>query len=231
MRLAKVPDFRKALRRGVGAAIEHQPVLESLKAGTVIDVGANNGQFSLVARHAFPDARIYAFEPLKEPAATLQELFQHDRNVVLKKMALGDEDKTSVINVSHRADSSSILPISDLQSELFPGTHKDNEEQIVIRRGQDEFADVDFAHPALLKLDVQGYELEVLVGFGDKLRDIDYVYAEVSFVELYVGQRLAHEVIEWLAARGLHLSGIYNVSYADDGTAIQADALFVRKAS
>lgn len=227
-RLMQIPSYRSALFKGIGAAIEHEAVLNSLRVSTVIDVGANNGQFSLVARNSFPHAIIYAFEPLAEASKKFELLFSSDRQTFLRKRALGQEAKSAVINVSHRADSSSLLPISQRQAKLFPGTHKKNEETIVIGRGDAEFTDVVPASPVLLKLDVQGYEIEVLLGFGDFIDKVDYVYAEISFVELYVGQQLAHQVIQWLAQRGLHLGGIYNVSLADDGTAIQADALFIR---
>jgi FkbM family methyltransferase len=226
--LIQIPSYRAALFKGIGAAIEHEAVLNSLRVSTVIDVGANNGQFSLVARNSFPNAIIYAFEPLAEASQKFELVFSNDRQTFLRKCALGQEAKSAVINVSHRADSSSLLPISQLQSKLYPGTHKENEETIMIGRGDAEFSDVALASPVLLKLDVQGYEMEVLLGFGNLIDKIDYVYAEISFIELYVGQQLAHQVIQWLAQRGLHLGGIYNVSLAADGTAIQADALFIR---
>jgi len=67
MRLAREPYYRKALREGVGAAIDHEPMLRTLAPygiRTVLDVGANIGQFTLVARHVFSSARVIGFEPL-----------------------------------------------------------------------------------------------------------------------------------------------------------------------
>ena len=64
-----VPAWRDALRRHrVAAGVEHARVLRNLgPVGTVVDIGANRGQFALAARHCFADARIVSFEPL--PAA------------------------------------------------------------------------------------------------------------------------------------------------------------------
>jgi hypothetical protein len=80
--------------------------------------------------------------------------------------------------------------------------------------------------PAMLKLDVQGYELEALRGCEDLLDRFAYVYVECSFVELYVGQALADEIIAWLMERGWYLKGIYNMTYDRKGSSIQADFLF-----
>jgi len=83
--------------------------------------------------------------------------------------------------------------------------------------------------PALLKLDVQGFELEALKGCEDLLHCFAWVYAECSFVELYEGQALADGVIAWLRERGCVLSGVYNMTYDKQGRAVQADFLFCRK--
>jgi hypothetical protein len=82
--------------------------------------------------------------------------------------------------------------------------------------------------PALLKLDVQGFELQALAGCEDVLPRFDWVYVECSFMELYAGQSLADEVIAWLRERGLRLAGVYHMAYDDRGRAVQADFLFGR---
>ncbi len=78
----------------------------------------------------------------------------------------------------------------------------------------------------MLKLDVQGYELEALKGCEDLLDSFSYVYAEGSFVELYEGQVLAGDLVAWLRERGYTLSGVYGVVYDNHGRSVQADMLF-----
>jgi len=73
---------------------------------------------------------------------------------------------------------------------------------------------------------VQGFELEALRGYEDSLKCFVLVYSECSFVELYSGQALVHEVIAWLRERDFRLSGAYNMSYDGQGRAAQADFLF-----
>jgi hypothetical protein len=82
--------------------------------------------------------------------------------------------------------------------------------------------------PALLKLDVQGYELEALKGCETLLDRFAYAYVECSFMELYAGQALADEVVGWLQKRGFQLCGVYNMSYDKGGRAVQGDFLFSR---
>jgi hypothetical protein len=82
--------------------------------------------------------------------------------------------------------------------------------------------------PLLIKLDVQGAELQALQGMPGLVAHAAHVYAEVSFLELYEGQPRASEVIAWLAENGFSLVGVYNPSYSKDGSAVQADALFSR---
>jgi hypothetical protein len=86
--------------------------------------------------------------------------------------------------------------------------------------------DADLQSPALLKIDVQGYELSVLQGCLPLLARFSYVYVECSFVELYAGQALACEVIAYLHSHEFDLRGVYNVLHGPQGEAIQADMLF-----
>jgi hypothetical protein len=80
--------------------------------------------------------------------------------------------------------------------------------------------------PALLKLDVQGYELQALRGCEALLEHFAYIYAECSFIELYTGQALADEVAGWLAERGFRQTGVGNLASDREGRSVQADFLF-----
>ncbi len=84
-RILRQPSYATALARyRVGAGVEHAPVLHMLgEVHTLVDIGANRGQFSLVARHTFPRARIHAVEPLREPAEIFREVFSRDGLVTL----------------------------------------------------------------------------------------------------------------------------------------------------
>lgn len=216
-----------AIARGVVPGIEHTQVLIRLSCRTVIDIGANRGQFSLVTRRCFPEVQIVSFEPLAETAKRFRSVFKKDPHVTLHQTAIGPKAGETVIHVSAADDSSSLLPISPLQERLFPGTHEIRTEKVRIGPLSDFVIPEDIVPPAMLKLDVQGYELEALRGCVDLLARFTHVYVECSFVELYSGQALADDIIAWLRGRAWNLTGIYNMTYDNKGRSIQADFLFV----
>ena len=230
LRLLPDPVFRRGLRAGVGAAIEHRAVIAPLRLATIEDVGANVGQFSLLARALHPAARIYAFEPLPDAAARYRRVFAGDANATLFQAAVSPEAGTATMHVSASADSSSLLPISDRQSELFPGTEEVGVTDVEAGPLSDFVSAAELTAPALLKIDVQGFELEVLRGTGDLLAAFEHVYVEASFEALYEGQALADDVIALMVDAGFAEVGRYNVSVGPEGAPVQADFLFHRNA-
>ncbi len=229
MAILRVAPYRAALlRHGVAAAVEHEQALGGLKLRTVVDVGANRGQFSLFALHAFPDAKIVSLEPLAVPAARFRRVFAKERRVTLHHAALGPKTGQHTMHVSGHDDSSSLLPITATQGQLFRGTNEVRTE--TVRTGPlSEFLDgSSIEEPALLKLDVQGYELEALRGCGELLEKFEYVCAEGSFIELYEGQVLADELVAWLGERGYELVRSYGAVTDEHERTIQTDMLFKR---
>lgn len=225
--LSTVPRYRRAMVHGVGAGIEHTPFLTSKNWQTIFDVGANKGQFSLAARHHQPWATVYAFEPLPHPVSVYRRVFHGDDQTLLHPFALGADDGTHVIHLSAREDSSSLLPIGKGQTTAFPGTGEVGEAVIEVRHL--DGLDLEPLGPTLLKIDVQGYESEVLEGAERTLAGVDDVYVEVSFRELYTGQKLAGEITEWLTERDFRPAGQYNPWHDADGTVFQADYHFTRE--
>jgi FkbM family methyltransferase len=226
VKLARLLTFaagRHGLRYGVAAAVEHRRALGGLDVATVVDVGANKGQFALLATGVFPDATIYSFEPLQEPAARFREMLGEE--VRLFEAAIGPCEKEVTIFVSQRADSSSLLPIT-AQSQVFPGTGLKEQRKTRVAPLIKYLGPENIRAPALLKIDVQGYELEVLKGCDPLLLLFRFVYVEASFIELYRGQALAGEIIRHLSEKQFRLSGVYNQVHTSAGPAVQADFLF-----
>jgi FkbM family methyltransferase len=228
IRLLCVKSYRKALYHNVAATTEHEKLLQSLDCSTLIDIGANRGQFSLVARYSFPNAKIFSFEPLPKPAKVFQELFLKDNNVKFYGSAIGPEPGRSEMHVSCRDDSSSLLPISDLQNEVFPGTGEAEVIDVLVSPLSAFIDENDIASPAVLKLDVQGFELDALRGCESLLSKFEFIYCECSFMELYSGQKMATDVIAWLYDRNFTLQGIYNTSYDKVGISVQSDFMFIQ---
>ena len=105
------------------AGVEHRRVL-SRNLVTVIDIGANRGQFALAVRQWAPGARVIAFEPLPGPASIFRNVFSGDGQVMLHQAAIGPKAEQRTMHISKRDNSSSLLPISSVQSRIFPGTEE-----------------------------------------------------------------------------------------------------------
>jgi len=210
------------------AGAEHRNVLMR-DLGAVVDIGANRGQFALAVRRWAPKAQVVSFEPLTGPGDIFRRVFSGDDQVVLHHSAIGPASVVQKMHVSARDDSSSLLPISSVQTTIFPGTGEVATTEVRVAPLDEFMSTKDFIMPAMLKLDVQGFELDALMGCETLLTCFDWVYCECSFIELYSGQKLACEVIDWLSARGFSLNGMFNPAYDHSGQAVQADFLFNRK--
>ena len=114
-----------------------------------------------------------------------------------------------------------------LQPQEFPGTGDVTTAEVRLAR-LDDVLTAPIVRPALLKLDVQGYEAAVLRGATRILAKIDEILCECSFVELYEGQPLAAEVVALLHAAGFTLVQVGTPAYGTSGQPLQADFLFRR---
>lgn len=218
-----------AFLNGAVAGMEHSSVLESLCCEYIMDVGANRGQFALIARKVFPKTKIISFEPLEEPAKIFKKIFDNDPDITLHTCAIGRSEMTADIHITKDDDSSSLLPITSMQSDLFPGATESGTRQVTVYPLSQLIDPASIPVASLLKIDVQGYELDVLQGCEDILQKFSHVYVECSFIELYKGQALAHQIIRWLGEKNFLLSSVHNLYYGKNGMAIQGDFLFTKQ--
>ncbi|MDD4932606.1 MAG: FkbM family methyltransferase [Methylacidiphilaceae bacterium] len=227
-RLASHPLYRQGIRFGVAAGIEHERLLLRQPCRTLVDIGANRGQFALAARRSWPEAKIYSFEPLAAPCRRFRRLFGEDAQVRLFPAGIAPVRERRLIHLSRREDSSSLLPIG-AQAEFFPGTEEAGRIEVEVGPLGDWVSAEEIEGPAFLKIDVQGFEAEALRGCATLLDRFAYAYVEASFVALYQGQALADEVIRFLQGANFRLAGLYNLAYASTGIAVQGDFFFVRE--
>ncbi len=199
--------------------------LKGIRPRTILDVGANRGQFSLLARCLYPDAMIYAFEPLQHPAEQFRSLFGRDGNVHLFQVAIGETPGQAKMFVADDHHASSSILKSHKQSQIF-GSREAGVETVAVSRMVDVLPLERIATPCLLKIDVQGYELQVINGCSDVLPLVEYLYVECCYVELYARQALAHEILSRLAELGFALRGIFNQHIDPKEGPVIADFLF-----
>jgi len=192
---------------------------------TVIDVGAFRGDFARACLARWRDVRVLSFEPL-EPAP--RALAGHRRRWAWYSVALGNRVGRVEINRNEFIPSSSILPMAELHREAFPYT-KGSERAEVGMALLDEFYE-HVSTPALLKVDVQGYELEVLKGATEVLMQVETVVAEVSHEELYEGAPTFSQLDEFLGRYGFeHQGRVDELRHPQrESLLLQSDELWVR---
>lgn len=196
-----------------------RPVLEQLRRGgvhpaTVIDGGAAFGAWTAVCREVWPDARYIAVEPLAEMAPYLAGT-EHERAV------LGRERGTATLFVHTDLSASSMLREHEealaQEPREVPCTTID---ELVAERRADG--------PFLIKLDVQGAELDALVGAERTLAATQTVLLEATLLEVFVGGPLLAEVIAFMRERGFVVYDAFDLRYRPlDGALVQLDVAFV----
>jgi FkbM family methyltransferase len=229
LRLVADRRFRAGLRHGVAATIEHAGALAGRDFASVVDVGANRGQFTVFAAGLYPQARIFAFEPLPRAYALLARVAAGDQRIRTFRAAIGPRAATARIHVMHPDDSSSLLAPTGRQTMFFPQTRLAGTLPVGMAPLDAFVGPGDLCPPGLLKLDVQGFELAALAGCASLLDRFRAVYVECSFVPLYADQPLADEVLAHLREHGFYLTGIYNLVHDRAGGAVQADFLCERR--
>jgi FkbM family methyltransferase len=173
-------------------------------APLIFDIGSNVGTWTLLAKAVMPGATIYAFEPLKEHNEIFKQACAHLSNIYLNEYCVGNANTTASINISSYSDSSSLLPATRLEYEHF-NIKKQREESVSVKRLLDLIDDQALPVPDIIKLDVQGFELEALKGMGRHLLAVKYVICEVSFKEYYQGQPLFLDIANYLAQHNLQI--------------------------
>lgn len=217
---------RRGAVRGVAPSTEHLPLLRRLSFRSVIDVGANRGQFVLAVLQARPTVTVLAIEPIDEAADVIEAIVGGRYDVHVRRAAAGSDAGERTLYLTKADDSSSLLAPTDAQVEGFPGTHVVGERRVPVS-GLDSLAQgVVLPRPTLLKVDVQGSELDVIRGASQVLGEVDHVLMEVSFEEFYAGQPGGGTVLREMLARGFSLVGAYQPSVAPDGSVRQVDLLF-----
>lgn len=202
---------------------------QGLLPKSVIDVGANVGQFAIAVAKIFPDVKVHSFEPNPACAQTLGRNVSSLSNVTVHQLALGDSEGDVAFHVNSHSHSSSILPLSTNHKSAFPHARELETIQVPLSTLDRIFEATTFASPVLLKLDVQGYEVQVMRGAREFLKRVDFVVLEASFKPMYDGELLFMETVKLMEEFGFVFRR--PVGWLNDpatGEVIQMDALFER---
>lgn len=200
--------------------------LELLKARgfqprTIFDIGVAMGTPELYA--AFPDASYYLIDPTRESLQYMEAIAQQ-LNATILNVALGDNEGSFTIEV--RPDD---IAASSFFEEVGP-LGETSRYEVPVRRF-DRIVGA-FERPALCKIDVQGAEIAVLRGMGDRIGELDALIIETSTIATMKQAPETDEVITFLSGQGFVIYDVLALSRRPlDSALAQVDVLFVKRDS
>ena len=199
----------------------------------VLDVGANVGQYGLLLREFGYSGRIVSFEPLSTAYTQLKATSRNDPMWdVAPRTALGNKDGKIAINVSGNSESSSVLDMLDSHLESASDSAYIGSEKVKLCRLDQIVKEYlnDDTTSIFLKIDVQGFERQVLEGATQILPRVHGIQLEMSLIPLYKNQPLYQEIIEIMKELGYELHAVLP-GFTDfkSGRLLQMDGIFFRK--
>jgi FkbM family methyltransferase len=220
----------KRVDKSIAKEIEKWEWIGKFSINTIIDVGANQGQFAEKILKVFPKGMLYCFEPLPDVFNQLRINFGDKKNVHLYNFGLGEKDEEVMIFNNEYSPSSSLLEMLDLHKKNFNFAVKTSPKTISIKR-LDEFEAELTQKPILIKIDVQGYEMQVLRGGEKVIEEAEIIIIETTFQQLYKDQPLFNDIYEYFTKRGFYYAGnIEQLLSPIDKHILQADAIFIKSA-
>lgn len=221
---------RRTIQTSVDLQLE--AILQTAKIDSVIDVGANEGQFATALRASGYHGRIISFEPLSAAHARLVRASAGDtRWEIAERLALGEHDGEVDIHVSANSYSSLILPMLARHATAPPDSAYVATERAEMRRLDAVFPGrVGAGAVVLLKIDTQGYEDRVLAGARETLKSVRALQLEPSLVPLYDGQVLFLDMVRSLEAGGFQLHALIP-EFTDPATGqtLQINGILMRR--
>ena len=207
-------------------------LLEHYQIDLVFDIGANKGQYALGIMDAGYRNKIVSFEPLSSVHSIIEnESSKHSNWTVAPRCAIGSKNKEIEINISANSVSSTLLNMLDSHIEGAPESKIIGKEMVHVYP-LDEIGEeyCGNAKNIFLKIDVQGFEQEVLIGARSMIDKVKGVEIEISLVPLYERQNwLLPQVLDYMQQKGFQLTSIVP-AFTDNKTGIvlQCNGIFFR---
>ena len=232
-RLLEDPRLVALHRQGVDVdAFERfrRPWFAELGINTVLDIGANTGQFARLMREVLPHARIYSFEPLPDCFRALREWADGTAGVHAYNCGIGSAEGELTIFRNPYADTSSFRPMTELCRDQFPFTQGEQRPISVPVRPLDSLeGELEIEPGLMVKIDVQGFEDEVIAGGRRLLSRARLVIMEVSFAPLYDGVASFDALYASMREMGFEFRGFLDQLVGPaDGAVLQGDAMFLK---
>lgn len=196
----------------------------------VIDVGANEGQFAQYIG-SFYTGKIVSFEPVTSVFEKLSAMASACPQWDVFQLALGSSDSSRIINISTKTVFSSILKTNEYCAQRFGIESVGSEqEHINIRRLDTMLDEIDpdvRYKNIFLKMDTQGYDIEVFDGLGHRAENVAALQSEISLIPIYEDMPHWTESISTFERNGFAVAAMFPVNW-DTGRVIEYDCLMTR---
>lgn len=223
-RLALMPASATKLRQ---LNLDLFPAGSLAGAKTVVDIGANAGDWTAGLLEFCTPQQVLCFEPDPTLAQNLRTRFSGTRSVEIHEFAIGDTAGEAALNIMEGSEFNSLRQPVESIAGKYPETFHMEKKVSVKVRTLDSFTD-KLAAIDLLKIDTQGYEREVLIGSSAALKKTKYVLLEINFQRHYEGEAGFVELDACMQQNGFCI-GNYSGPKGGKRQALFADFLYVRK--
>jgi FkbM family methyltransferase len=196
------------------------------KLRTIVDVGANVGQWSSMLLNCITPEKLIIVEPLPDAFAVLQKKFGNIRGVELHNFAIGEREGIETLKITRDTTGASLLqPREEMRAVV--GSNWTITSEVQVKMTTLDRLLVDFPEVSLLKIDVQGYEKPVLAGAAQTLAKTKFLLIELNFLPQYDGGSWLGEVHEILTREfGFFLANA-TAPLVLNGRAAMVDGLYV----
>jgi FkbM family methyltransferase len=200
------------------------PKSVDLRGGPLIDVGANQGDWTAAALKVLPSARVIALEPAADSLQRLTQRFGMDPRVTLIGVAASSRNGHAEFHVTGHSHNSSLHEPRDMSSDYDSGWEKQSTVSVATATLDSLLKDES---PSLLKIDVQGAELEVLEGASEILVRTSAVLLEVTTRSHYVGDASFSTLHDAMSGSGFALANLSEPFVNPTGEALWFDACYI----
>ena len=211
---------------------DNQQELLKSKANVIFDVGSNRGDTTSKYLDLFPNATIHAFEPFADSYEIFNKLHKENLNVNLNKYALSSNIGRAILNINKSIDTNSILESKKIGANSDKSCVSVGRIEIETNTIDNYCMQNNITAIDILKIDVQGSEIEVLKGALNILKkgNIKLIYIETYFEQQYINQPLFHDIAKLLYKYNFVLQDIYD-PYFSKNNMLWCDSIFIKLSS
>ena len=205
-----------------------------INAKWILDVGANVGDVAVAALESYPNAQVICFEPVNKTFEILTKRMEpYSKRSHLFNVALSDVEETGVINITTYHGANSISPQAQFHQDFNPHVREVSKEEIHLVRLDDFATKFPSQKIDIMKIDVEGHELNVLKGGASFIsKSVDVVIIEISLMrDESLNNQAVFEIFSFFNSSGFSLLNVMDLHHIENQSMqlVQMDCVFRNK--